>query len=187
MLTEDHDTHCPLHGTPLQDEAVPIVYGLIRQPDAYRQAQTAQFPKSCFIVLGGCLVQDLQWHKIMYCPDCRLRHIAWCAEQGCDSGLPLSDAQIRRNIRWGLGGGALPADLAREFDGLLAAFKATTAAKTFKLMHPDIDTERVFKYLCYWRSKTTYDKAVLSLAAQLSTASAAKLLRLANLDEPLQS
>ena len=87
-LTEDTEKVCTVHGVDLIPEKVPIIYGLIKYPQEFLDASKKLFPRSGFIALGGCVVHDEKFHKVMYCEVCRNVHRSWCETHGVDYGLP---------------------------------------------------------------------------------------------------
>lgn len=76
------DDICGLHGERLVEGVAPIVFGLVHLSDRYLTAVEREFPNSCKVVYGGCLVgQDspkTRWVK--YCPRCRQAEESWCED-----------------------------------------------------------------------------------------------------------
>jgi hypothetical protein len=73
---------CDVHQETLQNEAVPIRYGLIRFSKEFLEAQQRLFPNSRSFVLGGCRVGPGQpkTKELRYCPQCRLAEHAWAQD-----------------------------------------------------------------------------------------------------------
>jgi hypothetical protein len=66
-------THCHVHGTELQLDLVPIVYGL----PALGEEMQERFPHARTHVLGGCIVQLEKLALVRYCPLCRAALRDW--------------------------------------------------------------------------------------------------------------
>lgn len=98
MLIEDTAEVCEIHNSSLVEGRVPVLYGLIRYSDKYIEARKAQFPRSRFLVLGGCAVGDAFFHNIRYCAECRESHMAWAIENGTKEGLSLQRKKSMRSI-----------------------------------------------------------------------------------------
>ncbi len=71
---------CPVHGTRLQPDIVPMYYGT---PDmtwemTYAKAASTNFPHSLTHFEGGCVNQDgIEKARVLYCPKCRQAEAAW--------------------------------------------------------------------------------------------------------------
>jgi hypothetical protein len=79
-LTDGYPAACPVHGTPLREDVVRIVYGLIGDPlPGTSEARASQFPYASPFEWGGCCVWKGQPRRarVMYCPDCRAAQDRW--------------------------------------------------------------------------------------------------------------
>jgi len=79
---------CPVHGTPLQREPVPIFYGLPcwEWRAEFRAAQAAWFPLANDHINGGCDWdgRPREYFEMSFCPNCRAARRAWLAiEERC--------------------------------------------------------------------------------------------------------
>jgi len=54
---------CRLHGLPLQEDTVPIVYGLIANRVAYWRARMQELPHANSYIEGGCVVESIKKAK----------------------------------------------------------------------------------------------------------------------------
>ena len=100
MFVEDTDQLCKLHKTELVEGRVPVLYGLIRYSNEYRDARDSQFPKSIFLVLGGCVVGNIFFHNVRYCPKCRENHIAWASDNDSKEGLAPTEEEHEKYIEY---------------------------------------------------------------------------------------
>lgn len=84
---------CFLHNCPLKIEEVPVVYGLVSVPKAYRNAQITLFPLANSYHDGGCVVsnQSPDTRKTEFCEECRDAEKKWKDEHplGQLRGLPI--------------------------------------------------------------------------------------------------
>jgi hypothetical protein len=80
-------THCHVHGTELQLDLVPIVYGLPAFGEEYWEMQE-RLPSAQAHVLGGCTVQLEKLALVRYCPVCRVGLRAWEAGQARAAATP---------------------------------------------------------------------------------------------------
>ncbi len=78
MLREIFGT-CSVHKVKLQEEEVPVRYGLIRFSADYIAAKNELFPNAKSFVLGGCIVSptNAKTRNVKYCPQCRAAESAW--------------------------------------------------------------------------------------------------------------
>ena len=70
---------CELHGIPLQQELVPIVYGKPRIDLDESEARQKLFPHARTSCGGGCMVKDARRARVSYCPECRKAEAKWRA------------------------------------------------------------------------------------------------------------
>jgi len=76
-LWDGYPAACPVHGTALREDVVPIVYGRpMIVPGLYRAMRT-EFPLAGSHVSGGCCVGFARRHEVKYCPDCRTAEAKW--------------------------------------------------------------------------------------------------------------
>jgi hypothetical protein len=68
---------CPVHHVMLQEDVVPIHYGLIRISEQEHNLRTKRFPYANSSHLGGCCVQDTRRARVMFCPECREAEKEW--------------------------------------------------------------------------------------------------------------
>lgn len=80
---------CPLHGLPLQEDTVPIVYGLLANRVAYRIVRVQEFPCSNFFIEGGCVVKSAKEAKVFFCPLCRHAEKAWYKKYISENNLEM--------------------------------------------------------------------------------------------------
>jgi hypothetical protein len=74
---------CEVHGTPLVEDIVPIVYGLpARLTPAEGDFVHANFPCARTDCGGGCVVGSKTKARVSYCPDCRRARAEWEASHG---------------------------------------------------------------------------------------------------------
>ncbi len=74
---------CEVHGQPLEDDEVPLRYGLIRFTDEYRKAEQKLFPNANSFKLAGCRVDEAKSKKTArtkFCSLCRLSEKEWQAK-----------------------------------------------------------------------------------------------------------
>ncbi len=100
MLLEDIDQYCPVHKIELIQGQVPILYGLIRYSDLFREQQSKYFPKSKFLVFGGCVTGEEYFHNVKYCQKCREAHRAWAKESGRNDGLAPTEEEDKEYIAY---------------------------------------------------------------------------------------
>ena len=100
-LSNGYPTVCPVHGTPLRDDVVPIVYGLLVMEPAMREATRTQFPLAKTYVAGGCCVYPPKRQRVKYCPKCRAAESEWGSDRAAASSRVPDEA------------GAKPADEAK--------------------------------------------------------------------------
>jgi hypothetical protein len=68
---------CPVHALPLQEDTVPIVYGLIIPPKSEMNARRDRFPYANSEYLGGCVARDPRRARVLFCPECRKAEKEW--------------------------------------------------------------------------------------------------------------
>lgn len=68
---------CKVHDRPLEQDAVPVRYGLIKFREEYRKAQREKFPHAKKFVMGGCRVGPARENEVMFCAECRAAESAW--------------------------------------------------------------------------------------------------------------
>lgn len=73
---------CPVHGSPLKDDTVRIVYGLIEHRNGIHNAQRDKFPWANDLIEGGCVVstESPKFGPVRYCPACREAKLLWRSE-----------------------------------------------------------------------------------------------------------
>ncbi len=72
---------CPVHKQPLQEDTVPIAYGMPRwaKDMDLRRAMETEFPCANSRHFAGCVVKDPKKAHVSYCPECRKDEAAWFA------------------------------------------------------------------------------------------------------------
>src|SRR4030042_1112885 len=70
-------THCQLHNEPLLEGFVPIIYGLPVFDPEFWDVKQSNFPNSYSSWGGGCIVEELKYALVRYCPKCREAEEAW--------------------------------------------------------------------------------------------------------------
>jgi hypothetical protein len=70
---------CEVHNIPLQEDVVPIRYGLIRPTAAEIEACRKLFPHAASWYQGGCVVKKATGARVSFCPKCRKAEAAWQA------------------------------------------------------------------------------------------------------------
>lgn len=98
---------CKVHNLPLEQDAVPVRYGLIKSREEYRKAQRESFPRAKKFVMGGCRVGPAREKEVMFCPECRVAESAWHDEN------PDFDDPINVHVAVTLGRRDLPDSLAK--------------------------------------------------------------------------
>lgn len=71
---------CKVHKCSLEQDAVPVRYGLIKFREEYRQANRESFPHAKKYVMGGCRVGPEREKEVMFCPECRAAESVWHEE-----------------------------------------------------------------------------------------------------------
>lgn len=99
MLIEDTAEVCEIHNSSLVEGRVSVLYGLIQYSGKYIEARKAQFPRSRFLVLGGCVLGNVFFHNIRYCVECRESHRAWAIENGTKEGLSPAEEEHEKYIK----------------------------------------------------------------------------------------
>jgi hypothetical protein len=69
--------HCKVHGRQLEQDSVPVRYGLIKFREEYRRAASEHFPHAKKFVLGGCQLGAARQQEVMFCPECRAAESRW--------------------------------------------------------------------------------------------------------------
>ena len=70
---------CPVHGEELEEDAVPVAYGLICHTARRARARHNEFPYSFKNVEGGCCEHEASPKRleVLFCPKCRQAEEAW--------------------------------------------------------------------------------------------------------------
>jgi hypothetical protein len=76
-LGNGYPAACPVHGTPLREDVVPIVYGAPMIVPELARAMRTEFPLASTHVSGGCCVGYARRHEVKFCPDCRTAEAKW--------------------------------------------------------------------------------------------------------------
>ena len=73
---------CPVHGSPLRDDVVPIVYGRLEQLPVreFREDPVRLFPLESTSVAGGCCVGTQKTARVKFCPGCRAAQASWMSD-----------------------------------------------------------------------------------------------------------
>lgn len=71
---------CKVHDRPLEQDTVPVRYGLIRFREEYRKAAGNSFPHAKKFVMGGCRVGPPRESEVLFCPECRDAEAKWHEE-----------------------------------------------------------------------------------------------------------
>lgn len=137
MLIEDTDRLCEVHKTDLVAGQVPILYGLIRYGDVFREQHSAYFPNSKFLVFGGCMVGDEYFYTAWYCPACRERHKTWASENNCNDGLAPTEDEHNEYIAYVARRMGVPKSIPDEVHEFVASGKIAKAIKLLKEKNPN--------------------------------------------------
>src|SRR5262249_54398276 len=70
---------CEVHDLPLEEDVVPITYGLICPSNDEIDAHTRLFRHSRSHHHAGCVIKDDKWARVSYCPECRKAEAEWQA------------------------------------------------------------------------------------------------------------
>src|SRR5882762_4528569 len=73
----DKFAQCALHNEWMSVRDVPIAYGLPAPREAYWEAARTLFPNSRNYIWGGCVLEEVQSAKTLYCPTCRSEEKEW--------------------------------------------------------------------------------------------------------------
>jgi hypothetical protein len=71
---------CEVHGQLLEEDEVPLRYGLFRFTEEYRKAQKELFPNANSFKLAGCRIDEANNKKTTitkYCSVCRQNEKEW--------------------------------------------------------------------------------------------------------------
>ena len=82
---------CLLHGLPLQEDTVPILYGLLAPSywEAYEKACEQEFPHANSFIAGGCVVESVKEDKVFFCSLCRQAEKAWYKKYMSENKLKM--------------------------------------------------------------------------------------------------
>ena len=64
-------------GVPLKKDRLEIEYGLMAYKVGYLDAQRKSFPNAHTSALGGCIVEEMKFAIVAYCPKCRKAEARW--------------------------------------------------------------------------------------------------------------
>jgi hypothetical protein len=76
-LAESKDFRCKVHREIMREDTVPIIYGLMSSESAAAKATVRLFPNANLSVSAGCLVENAQLAKVLYCTKCRSAAVDW--------------------------------------------------------------------------------------------------------------
>jgi ankyrin repeat protein len=78
FYVEDGNKYCAVHDMQLQEDTVPIIYGLILFTDEHLEA-SKNFPNARKYTLGGCVTtpESPETEEVLYCPSCREAEDKW--------------------------------------------------------------------------------------------------------------
>lgn len=74
---QEGKTRCKVHGVLLKKDRLEISYGLTAYKVGYLKAQRKSFPNANTRALGGCIVEDMKFAIVAYCPRCRRAEARW--------------------------------------------------------------------------------------------------------------
>lgn len=74
------DRRCPRHDLVLQDDLVPILWGLPFVEERESKAREERFPRACSVYSGGCVPGPESRAWVRYCPACRDAETLWRKE-----------------------------------------------------------------------------------------------------------
>ncbi|MDQ1921333.1 hypothetical protein [Massilia pseudoviolaceinigra] len=163
MLLEDTDTHCPVHGDPLNDGVVMISYGLFRYSEAFTKAHRHLFPKSKFMVQGGCGVKDEIIYRMHYCNACRRAHLLWAVENKSDAGLPHLADEFERVLRLRFGMETSVTNVPPAVHDLMHAHKLVDALKLLQRANPGVEIPELRAHMRYLSRGAELEQAILAM------------------------
>ncbi|MCE3603913.1 hypothetical protein LXA47_09890 [Massilia sp. P8910] len=163
MLLEDLDTHCPVHGDPLNDGVVIISYGLFRYSEAFNKAHRNLFPKSKLMVRGGCGVNDEIIYRVRYCNACRKAHLLWGAENKSHDGLPHRADEFERILHLRFGMEILVTEVPPEVHDMMRAHKLVDAIKLLQRANPGVEIPELRAHMRYLSRGAELEQAILAM------------------------
>ncbi|ATQ73743.1 hypothetical protein CR152_03880 [Massilia violaceinigra] len=163
MLLEDLDTHCPVHGNPLNDGVVMISYGLFRYSEAFNKAHRYLFPKSKFMVRGGCAVNDEIIYHMRYCNACRRAHLLWAAENKSNEGLPHLADEFERILHLRFGMENSVTNVPPDVHDLMHAHNLVDALKLLQRANPGVEIPELRAHMRYLSRGAELEQAILAM------------------------
>jgi hypothetical protein len=137
MFIEDTAQVCKIHNSDLVEGRVPVLYGLIRYSDQYLEARKIQFPNSKFLVLGGCVVGNIFFHNIRYCPHYRESHIAWAMEHESKEGLAPTEVEHEKYIEYLAEKSGIPRNIPESVHRFIESGETAKVIKALKESNPN--------------------------------------------------
>lgn len=157
MLVADNEQYCELHNQKLVSGNVPVLYGLFRYDNDFLSARVQLFPKSKFLVLGGCVISpDAEFfHQVNYCSVCRENHIEWAKNNNSNAGLAPSEQEHSEYIARRVASMGIPASVPSEVMEYVKSGKISKAIKILKLANPDSDFANLKGYVDMLKKKAS--------------------------------
>ena len=72
-------TLCEVHGIPLREGVVPIIYGLFKRSEDEQIAQRTLFPHANSFYNPGCNEEAPKRARVSFCPECHKAEKTWKA------------------------------------------------------------------------------------------------------------
>jgi hypothetical protein len=88
------------------------------------------------LVLGGCVVGNIFFYNIRYCPQCRESHIAWAIENLSEEGLAPTEEEYEKYIESRTEKSGIPRNIPESIHQLIESGKTAKAIKVLKESNP---------------------------------------------------